>query len=342
MPPLNTTSPKVSVIVPNYNHARFLEKRLQSVLDQSFGDFEILYLDDASTDDSARVFAPFAANSRIRVILNEHNSGVPFKQWNKGVRAARGEFIWIAEADDYADASLLETLMDVLERNPQVGLAFCQSWVVDETDRVVELEHLGWHIDPERWSRDFVMPGRDYVRQYLTQDNTIPNASAVVFRKAVYESAGYANETLRLTGDWMTWYQMLQRADIAFVARPLNFFRTHSGSVRANSTRTGVAAQERYVLAHRMLRDLRLSPQQLEAVRHASMNVWRQALFAPAPYKEWRRHLRIYRSARRLDPRVHLRLIRHIGYGLLQNSRFFEPVRAFGRKVWKVLVKATS
>ena len=88
--------PKVSVIIPNYNHAQFLEQRIQSVLDQTYQDFEIIYLDDASTDNSNEVFAKFANNSRIRAIYNQTNSGSPFKQWNKGIRLAQGEYVWIA------------------------------------------------------------------------------------------------------------------------------------------------------------------------------------------------------------------------------------------------------
>jgi len=88
--------PKVSVIIPNYNHARFLEQRIQSILNQTYQDFEILYLDDASTDDSNEVFAQFKDDRRIRSILNQTNSGSPFKQWNRGIKAATGDYIWIA------------------------------------------------------------------------------------------------------------------------------------------------------------------------------------------------------------------------------------------------------
>src|SRR5438128_6391640 len=99
--------PRVTVIIPNFNHAPYLERRISSVLNQTYQDFEIIYIDDASTDESALVFAKFSSDRRIKAIINETNGGIPFKQWNKGVRLAQGEYIWIAESDDYADRNFL-------------------------------------------------------------------------------------------------------------------------------------------------------------------------------------------------------------------------------------------
>src|ERR1700722_3014578 len=102
--------PRVSVIVPNYNHARFLRQRLDSVVAQTFQDFELILLDDCSTDESRKILEEYARDPRARLELNEANSGSPFKQWNKGVRLARGKYVWIAESDDYANERFLERL----------------------------------------------------------------------------------------------------------------------------------------------------------------------------------------------------------------------------------------
>ena len=110
--------PTVSVIVPNYNHARFLPQRIETILRQSYQDFELLLLDDCSTDDSRAILSQYASDPRVRLEFNEMNSGSPFKQWNKGVRLARGKYVWIAESDDYADPQLLERLVAVLEADP--------------------------------------------------------------------------------------------------------------------------------------------------------------------------------------------------------------------------------
>src|ERR1700738_1634065 len=110
--------PRVSVIVPNYNHARFLRRRMESVLRQTYRDFEVILLDDCSTDESRSILSEYAGDPRVRLEFNEKNSGSPFKQWNKGVALASGEYGWIAESDDYADERLLERLVAVLDHEP--------------------------------------------------------------------------------------------------------------------------------------------------------------------------------------------------------------------------------
>src|ERR1700722_7019269 len=107
----NFTIPRVSVVIPNYNHARFLTRRIETVLQQTFQDFEVILLDDCSTDESRTILSSYAKNSKVRVEFNSLNSGSAFKQWNKGVGMARGEYVWIAESDDYADERLVERLI---------------------------------------------------------------------------------------------------------------------------------------------------------------------------------------------------------------------------------------
>src|SRR5437899_5669846 len=109
---LNEKTPRVSVIVPNYNHARYLRKRIETVLAQTYQDFEVILLDDGSTDESREILSSYASGSRVRAEFNERNSGPPFKQWNKGVGLAQGKYVWIAESDDYADPTVLERLTE--------------------------------------------------------------------------------------------------------------------------------------------------------------------------------------------------------------------------------------
>jgi cellulose synthase/poly-beta-1,6-N-acetylglucosamine synthase-like glycosyltransferase len=91
--------PKVSVIIPNYNHARYLRQRIESVVGQTYQDFEVILLDDCSTDESRSIIDEYARDPRVRIEFNQKNSGNTFKQWNKGVKLARGEYVWVAESD---------------------------------------------------------------------------------------------------------------------------------------------------------------------------------------------------------------------------------------------------
>ena len=142
-------------------------------------DFELLFLDDASPDDSRDVFARYASDPRVRAIFNEQNSGSTFKQWNLGLREAKGDYVWIAESDDYADESLLGELVASLDANPSVGLAYCESQSVDQ-DGTVLCPALTRFASPDRrrWESDFVNDGRDECTRYLVHGNYIVNASA--------------------------------------------------------------------------------------------------------------------------------------------------------------------
>lgn len=239
--------PKVSVIVPGYNHARYLRRRMDSILAQTFADIEVIALDDCSSDESPKILREYAArDARVSVHVNARNSGSTFRQWNKGVCLATGEYAWIAESDDWADPAFLSRLVGILDDNPELGLVYANSHIVDADDRITGLE---WHaeafgIDNARWKRDFSNNGRDECQRFLLKCNTIPNASAVVFRRGLFANVGGANAHCRLVGDWLTWGKILMRGDIAYAADKLNYWRLHDNTVRSRTERHQLAAAE--------------------------------------------------------------------------------------------------
>jgi glycosyltransferase involved in cell wall biosynthesis len=230
--------PAVSVIVPNYNHARFLRKRIDSILDQSYQDFEVILLDDCSTDDSRDILAAYADNSRVRIEFNGENSGSTFKQWNKGVRLAKGKYAWIAESDDYADPHLLERLVAVLDGDSAIAFAYCRSCAVTEDGQVMKgfVDSYLEELDGQRWKTDYIGDGDEECRNYFVACNIVPNASAVVFRKDIYDSVGGADETLRACGDWKVWAAMAHTRKVAYICEPLNYYRSHDATVRSKSS----------------------------------------------------------------------------------------------------------
>src|SRR3984893_13145 len=217
---------KVSVVVPNYNHARFLRQRIASVLGQTYRDFELILLDDGSSDESQSILREYASDPRVRIEFNEKNSGSTFKQWNKGVRLARGEYVWIAESDDYADPQLLAKLVSRLDAEPSAVLCNCRSWRVSADGEIIEfLDSWVADLDAQKWTVDHLADGREECRKYLVRRNTIPNASCVVFRKAVYEQVGGADESLILCGDWKLWASMALTGKIAYAGQALSYYR---------------------------------------------------------------------------------------------------------------------
>jgi glycosyltransferase involved in cell wall biosynthesis len=303
-----TPKPKVSVIVPNYNHARFLPQRLDSVLGQTFQDFELILLDDCSTDDSRSILSKYADDPRVRIEFNEKNSGSPFKQWNKGVRLARGEYVWIAESDDYADERLLERLVAVLDADPTVMFAYCRSWRVTEDD---QKNGFGdWYLDyldPQRWTADFIADGAEECRNYFVYSNPVPNASAVVFRRACYERVGGPDETLRLCGDWKLWAAMALQGRIAYLGEPLNYHRSHDASVRSKSLQGRLDVAEKLQVIRWILRKVTHTEDAREKLCQTLSRYWVPAVVTMhVPLgQRWA----ILQNARAIDPHAIRRVV---------------------------------
>jgi len=96
--------PTVSVIIPNYNYESYLKQRIETVLNQTYQNFEVIILDDHSSDNSRDIIETFRQNEKVtHIVYNQINSGSPFIQWVKGIELAIGKYIWIAESDDYSD-----------------------------------------------------------------------------------------------------------------------------------------------------------------------------------------------------------------------------------------------
>jgi glycosyltransferase involved in cell wall biosynthesis len=314
--------PKVSVIVPNYNHAAYLRQRLQSILDQTFQDFDLTYLDDASTDSSNAVFAEFVGEASLKEhcqqhvnsIYNETNSGSPFKQWNKGVRATQGEYIWIAESDDFADPQFLATMVPILDNHPHVGIAYCQSCQIDSNNVTISPSLSSWveDLNPDRWLHDFVADGTIECQKYLVVKNTIPNASAVLIRRSVYEAIGGAEESLFLTGDWMTWIKILLRSDLAFCTQTLNNFRTHKTSVRSRSVLNGKQAYEYLLICDFIEQHVTVPASVLTEIKEEIIADWINLIFDAENTIDFQARMKFYRLAKNSIPQTELVFLKQL------------------------------
>lgn len=255
--------PKVSVIVPNYNHAPYLHERINSILAQTFDDIELILLDDNSSDNSRQVLEEYRLLPHVKIVFNEQNSGSSFKQWNKGVKLASGEYIWIAESDDAAAPEFLYTLVRVLDNNPDVALAYTQSYEINEKGYITGtwLDHTK-DLDPVMWTSDFIAQGNEMIRKYMIHRNCVPNASGVLFRRNKMESIGMADETFKLNGDWLFWIRLMENSKVAFAAKSLNYFRTHGSSVRSLTLYTGLGLYEYSRIVDYVSRNLKFNKQE--------------------------------------------------------------------------------
>lgn len=244
----------VSVILPNYNHGAFLPARLESIVRQTYRDYELLLLDDASTDGSQDLLRIHAERYGARLILNEKNSGSPFVQWNRGVRESSGRYLWIAESDDFADPKFLESLVPLLDEHPRVGIAYARSWLIDEQSKRIRLTPPTARLESSApWERDFVVAGRTAIAELLSFQCSIPNASGVLFRREAFVTAGGADEAMRLCGDWDLYVKILSQWDLSYCAQPLNFFRAaHAQSQRKEAELKRPPFDERIAVMNRV------------------------------------------------------------------------------------------
>lgn len=228
---------KISAVVPNYNYGHYLEERLQTICEQDYPVYEILVLDDKSSDDSADRLAKFCEDKRPAIPVfshvNEKNSGSVFKQWAKGMELSRGDYVWIAEADDLSLPGFLSEAARSLELDEKVVLSYTQSKQMASDGSIMAENYLDYtkDIDPLKWTKAYIREGNVEIADTLAVKNTIPNVSAVVFRKRdLTEIVGRLLE-FKVAGDWCFYVWLLQDGKIAYSPEALNLHRRHATSV---------------------------------------------------------------------------------------------------------------
>ena len=242
--------PKVSIIVPNYNYISYLPQRLESIFKQTFTDYEVILLDDCSTDGSQKFLRQYATHPKVSyVIINDTNSGSAFAQWEKGIKLAQGEYIWIAESDDYCSYNFLEQSVKILNENPHVSYTLCGSHIVDENGKL-----RNWNYDPWALKADTnkvcIFSSATYLKG-LFYHNTVYNASMVVFRKKTYsliQDKDYT--TMKYCGDWLFWIKMTEHGDVALRQERSNYYRRHSKSVTITAKKEKQLEEKLYIYSY--------------------------------------------------------------------------------------------
>ncbi|MBI3240804.1 MAG: glycosyltransferase [Chloroflexi bacterium] len=244
----------VSVIIPAYNASRWMAETLTSVLAQDFPDFEVIVVDDGSTDDTATVVAKF---ERVRYIARPN--GGEGSARNAGICAANGEYLAFVDADDLWAQDKLRLQMDLLK---QTGLAwvYCDAEVFDgETGKGLYLL--------SRFNR----PQVGDVLQSLLLLDFIPCPTPLI-RRDVFETAGYFDETdiLRMRADWDMWLRIAARYPVGYINCPLARYRVHNASGTSREAVEAAYQSELTVIERAITRE----PEQLEPLKaHAIANL---------------------------------------------------------------------
>jgi len=212
----------VSIILPNYNHASYLKKRLDCIIHQTYEHFELIILDDASTDKSLRFLEAYKNHPKVsHYEINQKNTGSPFQQWQKGLQRAKGDYIWIAESDDCCDLNFLQSQIDFMKQH-QLDVAVAQTYAINNLDEIKnEVQHP-------------IFNKTDILKMDLDAFLYCPilNASTCLFKSNLAKSAGFFS-SFNIIGDRVFYFEAFHKHKIGLNRATRSYFRKDNMGISA-------------------------------------------------------------------------------------------------------------
>jgi glycosyltransferase involved in cell wall biosynthesis len=214
----NVTRPLISVFIPSYNMAAFLPQAIVSVLAQSYPHYELIIINDGSTDETATILQPYYHDARITIQNNPRNLGMA-ATWNVGLQLCRGEFIVKLDADDYYEPDYLHHIVATFQQSNDIGLVFSG----------VKLIYPDGRVEPEvPFVRSWVRSRAEFL-PILLRLCVIRSPSACV-RRDCYELLGRFTSAMKIHTDWEMWVRIAARYQVGFVNLPLANYRVSYGA----------------------------------------------------------------------------------------------------------------
>lgn len=230
---------KVSVVIPNYNYANYIEERINSILEQTYPIYELIILDDKSTDNSVdvikKIIKKIDKKIKVKLIVNDENSGNVFKQWQKAFKESSGDYLWICEADDLCNKYFLNVAMQGFD-DDKVILSYTESKEIDQDGKIVanDFRHYTDTYNIKLWNNSFIIDGKEFLDKSLAINNSIVNVSGVVFKKdknIPVDEYLVGAQDYKLSGDWYFYCKYLLHGYIAYSSDSLNYHRIHKSSI---------------------------------------------------------------------------------------------------------------
>ena len=211
--------PTVSVVIPTYNHGRYIAEALDSVLAQTYKDYEVIVVDDGSTDNTREVVEAYGASIRYIYQQNQRMSAAR----NAGIRSANGEYIAFLDSDDIWLPEKLEKQMEVFSTYPNLALVSCGALIVDMDGNLMRKIEKKNYINRNALMNDSILK------------NIVPGGGTnAVVSKRCFEAVGLFDESIQVTAeDWDMWLRIIAQYEIRFVEEPLAKIRLREKSVCA-------------------------------------------------------------------------------------------------------------
>jgi glycosyltransferase involved in cell wall biosynthesis len=204
--------PKVSIIIPTYNREEYIVDAIESLLSQTFRDFEIIVIDDGSTDNTKQVLSKYG--DKIRYIYQVNSERAVAR--NKGIEASKGEYIAFLDSDDLCMSNRLVEQVNVLDSKPDVGLVYANAIYVDYAKNIV--------IDKTA----YIQRPSGFIFRYIVLAKDIFSPSQVLVRRSCFNKVGYFDHSTIPAEDWDMWLRIAKVYKVEHIPRPLVKYRLHS------------------------------------------------------------------------------------------------------------------
>lgn len=227
----NNNGLKVTAIIPNYNHAKYLPQRIESILNQTYPLIDIIVLDDCSTDNSREVIEAYVNKypTRVKSVFATKNSGNVFRQWQNGHLRATGDIVWICESDDFCEATFVERAIRAF-RDPSVMLSFGSVQYANSAGEFVQgLDDYREECEPAIWDSTTVRPASEWFCNGFGVKNAIPNVGGSLWRRFhIPEDVWSRASEFKIMGDWFLYSVIAGGGQIAYEPTAVSYFRIHS------------------------------------------------------------------------------------------------------------------
>jgi glycosyltransferase involved in cell wall biosynthesis len=268
---------RISVIVASYNHAKYLTERMDSLIKQTWGDVEIIVIDDKSPDNSLEILRPYKSYSQVILIESDKNSG-----WvnvsNRGISLATGEYVIFANCDDFCKLDQLEKMIQPLQQSLSICAVFSRSTMIDDKSVAYGDDFLGREkAFKVNCSEDTLIPGFE-MSKFLLHSCVMPNLSGILFRTQQLKDAGGLSLDYKVCSDWDLFFKLAEKHDFYYLTEELNFFRQHRTTIR-KTTKDRVVFDEYFKLLSHNIDRLPLTTLEKLKYTYRISTLWAQHIF---------------------------------------------------------------
>lgn len=245
---MSTQNPLVSIVVPTYNGAEYIDEAMISAIGQSYKNIEIVVSDDASTDNTLKIIEGYHERTTIPIRIYNHKPSGIGANWNHSIKQAKGKYIKFLFQDDVLMPHCIERMVSIAESADNVGMVYCKREIIyDESNSFDRRWVNNFKTLHRSWKTlvvsEGVMVGRDYISDlnFLKPPvNKIGEPPAVLLHKACFEKIGYFNTELKQALDIEYWYRIMPHFNIGFADEALIKFRIHGKQASQVNAKAGI------------------------------------------------------------------------------------------------------